>query len=482
MNSKKFLLLFLLIIILGASLYSFHFLKTDRTYGDENIHSWQIQQFLSGDFKLHPNLTTLPGYHYAIYFFSKIFGTTSIFGMRYITFAFGILAVLIFYFCAKFVSPNNANAKTLQFFFLPILFQYFFLIYTDVASLFLVLLALFFALKKQNIISFIIIFLSLFIRQTNIIWLLFIFVAIFVREYQNNNLPQPLPASPAGRLRKEGNKKGLASATKAYTKFPPRTLGSTNIKGHPATVILSVARRIPLLIREILHFVQDDKNNNWAVLSKGVLNHCKKNFIYIAGIIAFIIFTFFNKGFALGDKEMHPWFSFHMGNIYIALIAFFFLFLPLNIYNFKKIVAFIKKKPIVLGFLFILFFIYIFTSSYTHHYNEERYVFYIKNVLLVFLNKNTLVKLLFFLPIAYSILSLMVTKLHENWQYLTYPAAILMLLPSSLIEHRYYIIPFSLFILFKQKQPKWVEYSQITIFIATSLGIIFGLSQEKFFF
>ena len=412
--------------------------------------------------------------------------------MRYITFAFGILSVLIFYFCAKFVSPNNANTKTLQFFFLPILFQYFFLIYTDVASLFFVLLALFFALKKHNAVSFIVIFISLFIRQTNIIWLLFIFVALYFIDTSVHGINYKLSLRGARRrsnlifylrgllLRPLADRNDKRA--KASTKFPPRTSGSTNIKGHPATVILSVARRIPLLIREILHFVQDDKSNNWTVLSKGVLNHCKKNFIYIAGIIAFMIFTFYNKGFALGDKEMHPWFSFHMGNIYIALIAFFFLFLPLNIYNFKKIVAFIKKKPIILGFLFILFFIYIFTSSYTHHYNEERYIFYIKNVLLFFLNKYTVVRLLFFLPIAYSILSLAVTKLHEKWQFITYPAAILMLLPSSLIEHRYYIIPFSLFILFKQKQPKWVEYSQIAIFIIASLGIMYGLSQEKFFF
>jgi len=442
MKNKIIIFCILIFFILGASLYSFHFLKTDRTYGDENIHSWQIQQFRSGDFKLHPNLTTLPGYHYLMYSFIRIPKVASIHNMRILTFAFGILALLFFYLCAKIISPGDADIKTLQFFFLPILFQYFFLIYTDVVSLLFVLIALFFVLKKHNIISFVFIFASILIRQTNIIWLLFIFVAIFLREYQNNNLPQPL-------LRKEGNDK----------KFPP------------------LANVLPLTKGEL-----EGVDTQCPGRLGGVFTHCKKNILFIAGIMAFGAFIFLNKGFALGDKEMHPWFSFHMGNIYIALIAFFFLFLPLNIYNFKKIVLFIKKKPLVLGFLFILFLVYIFTSTYMHHYNEERYVFYIKNVLLVFLNKHIIIRLLFFIPIAYSILSLCVTKLHEKWQYLLYPASILLLLPSSLIEHRYYIIPFSLFILFKKNQPKWIEYSQIAIFIIASLGIMYGLSQEKFFF
>lgn len=419
MSMKKKIIIFLLLtsIILIASIFSFYFLKTDRTYGDENIHSWQIQQFLSGNFKHHPNLTTLPGYHYLMYFFSKVFGITSISGMRYITFSFGILAFLFFYFSAKKISPDNAHMKTLQFFFLPILFQYSFLVYTDVTSLFFVLAAFFFAIKKHNNISFIFIFASIFMRQTNIIWLLFIFIAIYFINY------------------------------------------------------------------------------GYAFDKTKIVQHCKKNILYIAGITAFIAFIFFNKGFALGDKEMHPWFSFHLGNIYIILIAFFFLFLPLNIYNFSKIFSFInpvrkrlsngvKKKPIILGVLFIFFLVYIFTSTYSHYYNQEKYVFYIKNVLLVFLNKYTIMKMLFFLLIAYSILSLAVTKLHEKWQYLIYPATILLLLPSSLIEHRYYIIPFSLFILFKQKQSRGrgIEYSQIVIFIIVSLGIMYGLSQEKFFF
>lgn len=401
---KKITLLFLFILI--ASIFSFHFLKTDRTYGDENIHSWQVSQFLSGNFGLHPNLTTLPGYHYTMYALAKIFNVHSLAGMRYITFSFGMLAVIIFFIMARALDPISSGIKTLQFFFLPILFQYFFLIYTDVASLLFVLAAFFFAMKKHTIISFVFIFASILIRQTNIIWLLFIFIALYCIEY-------------------------------GY-KF--------------------------------------DK--------KFLLQYGKKNILFIAGAIAFGVFIFFNKGFVLGDKEMHPWFSFHLGNVYIILIAFFFLFLPLNIYNFPKIFSLVKKKPIILGALFIFFLVYIFTSTYTHHYNQEIYTFYIKNMLLVFLNKHSIIRMLFFLPIAYCILSLAVTKLHEKWQYLIYPATILLLLPSSLIEHRYYIIPFSLFILFKQNQSRGrgIEYSQIVIFIATSLGIMYFTSQEKFFF
>jgi len=66
--------------------------------------------------------------------------------------------------------------------------------------------------------------------------------------------------------------------------------------------------------------------------------HLKKSWIFLLGFLAFLIFAILNKGIAIGDKESHPLASLHFSNIYFMLFLFFFLFLPLNLSNLKKII------------------------------------------------------------------------------------------------------------------------------------------------
>jgi alpha-1,2-glucosyltransferase len=88
---------------------------------------------------------------------------------------------------------------------------------------------------------------------------------------------------------------------------------------------------------------------------------------------------------------------------------------------------------------------------------------------------------LFFLPIAFSIMSLSVTTLRNKSYYLLYPFTVLFLVPSWLIEQRYYIVPFSLFILFKNEKSRLVEYSTIAMYIVTSALLFYGIQKGLFF-
>jgi alpha-1,2-glucosyltransferase len=185
-----------------------------------------------------------------------------------------------------------------------------------------------------------------------------------------------------------------------------------------------------------------------------------------------------NKGFAVGDKGAHPAFSFHLGNIFFILFLFFFLFLPLNISNFKKIIKLVKKNKKIMV-LILGVFLYIIAFKNSHYYNAHTY--FLRNRLLVYFTANVFRKVLFAIPIIYSVLSIIVTKLKKKSFYLLYPFALVYLLPSWLIEQRYYLIPFVLFMLFRKKQSKVVEYSTIILYVVSSLYLFYGVVNWWFF-
>src|SRR3989338_9869750 len=80
----KFFLVFILILAISAG--AFFLLQHDRTYGDENIHYYQISQFLSNHLEVYQYLTTIPGYHVVIFSIARIFGFTKLLPLRLISF------------------------------------------------------------------------------------------------------------------------------------------------------------------------------------------------------------------------------------------------------------------------------------------------------------------------------------------------------------------------------------------------------------
>lgn len=251
-----------------------------------------------------------------------------------------MLSILVFYLLAKKVYHTSSIIKALQFSFFPILFPFFFLVYTDVLSLLLVLCALYLVLSKKYDLAGAFGVLSMLVRQNNVMWLAFLCAFVFFQE------------------------------------------------------------------------------------SKGKVNHkivvawIKKCWTFILGFILFIFFVIANKGVAFGNVEMHPSFSFYTGNIFFMLFLFFFLFLPLNLRNLPEIIKLIKNKKtiILIGAVFV---IYIFTFVNNHPFNTGT-EYFLRNWLLVFFTSNLALKIAFFLPVAYTLMSLTVTKMQNKIFYLLY--------------------------------------------------------------
>lgn len=141
-----------------------------RNIIDEAAHVPQIESFLKGHFVIEPHLTMIPGYHLAMAGLMKITGLQSLSGMRAINALLGLIAVAFFYFIRRSVDDTRALKHAAMFLFLPLLYSYYFLIYTDTLSLALVLAALLANLKGRHMLAAAALLLSVLVRQNNVVW------------------------------------------------------------------------------------------------------------------------------------------------------------------------------------------------------------------------------------------------------------------------------------------------------------------------
>lgn len=126
-----------------------------------------------------------PFYHFVLGLLSHLGGSLSFPSLRFFSTIFSFLSVLVFYLVAKQVDPKNAVLKTFQYLFFPILFIFFFLIYTDVFSLLLILLTFYFLNKEKYKTAGLFGLFSVLTRQNNIIWLGFFVLLMILKDFKS---------------------------------------------------------------------------------------------------------------------------------------------------------------------------------------------------------------------------------------------------------------------------------------------------------
>jgi alpha-1,2-glucosyltransferase len=212
----------------------------------------------------------------------------------------------------------------------------------------------------------------------------------------------------------------------------------------------------------------------------------KEFWVFLFALCVFWIFVFLNDGKVTINNltgQIHPSFSFHFGNIYFLLFTFFYLFLPLNIANRAKINDLVKQNKWVILWLLVFFVFYMltFVNDNPNNSNPAGMYYYVNHTMLIIFTSSVFLKVLFFIPIAYSVLSIAVTELHKKSDYLLYPFTILFLMPSWMVSTRYHMIPLILFLLFRKESSKSVEYSTIALYMISAAVLFFGISNHKIF-
>ena len=213
--------------------------------------------------------------------------------------------------------------------------------------------------------------------------------------------------------------------------------------------------------------------------TEALLKFVKKTWVYFLGTVAFFVFVYLNDGVAVGDRTNQQM-GFFLGNIYFCLFLFFALFLPLHLKNVGKILEFIKKHYFLsLAVVSIIASSFLFVPRVLHIYNIDAY--FLRNDFIKFVYAYPLALFVYFILITIAVFSLMVTKLTMKNAWIMYPATLLLLAPSWLIEQRYFIVPFVLFILLREKIDEKSERAMICINALIAIIFLFVIFSRKFF-
>lgn len=174
---------FVFFLCFAFSLWLIILFFSQDTFVDEETHLRQINRFLKGNFEILPSLTTIPGYHIVIAFFVHFFKHPSLALVRFISFLLSSSSLLAAYLISKKLNSKYPLIKTLQCAFLPVSFLYFPLIYTDIFSLLLVLLALYSMLSGKYGLSALFSLAAILVRQDDIIWVALIWTYAYLSTY-----------------------------------------------------------------------------------------------------------------------------------------------------------------------------------------------------------------------------------------------------------------------------------------------------------
>lgn len=404
-DTKTFWYVYIFIILLAIGGICLTYQKEQVV--DEPIHYVQIQHFLTKDYTMVGGLTVPPGYHAIIATIMGFLGLMSSDSARIITTLFLTLTLI-----PAFYAITRSWRKTLQFFFFPLMFIYYFLIYTDLASLLFILMAVAALHYKKYNISGLFFICSMFIRQNNIIWLLYggLFICI----------------------------------------------------------------------------EQCIENKSWKIFDqKYIIDILKKTWTYIIGVILITIFIILNKGLVIGDRVSHP-LGIHTTNIYYMLFMLFFMFLPSIMLRVKEMWNWgIKYSAISLLIIGGITLLALFNLSNNHWYNNQiingsvMNTGVVHNIIMMWAVTSTTTRILFAIPIIIAVFYLIIAKLKNPLYYLIYPFAILTVITSQMVESRYYIIPFALFLTFREEGTEREEYYLLGYFILLALMMFTGILRHS---
>lgn len=162
-------LMFFLVAVL-ALVWAMRILP-DGMLADEGYHWSQIVTFLNGG-QYSTAISPLPGYHLTMTYLIKMLSLgESLLAARCLNWFLALSSLGFFFWMIRRSDEGNPYALSFQMYLSPIIFPFFFLIYTDLTSLSLVLLSLLLTLEGRYRLAATVAGISLFFRQTNIMWL-----------------------------------------------------------------------------------------------------------------------------------------------------------------------------------------------------------------------------------------------------------------------------------------------------------------------
>ena len=168
-----------------VSRFSLHYIV------DESLHALQIKYIYEGGHQFVETITVIPGYHYLMAFFGRVCNIFSQYDtgpkvgdLRMYQMGISLLFLGVSFCIMRKLKMDDRILFLLMF--MPIIFPFLFLIYTDIASLTVFLIAFLVHLYKRYDLAAVFVLLSIVIRQDNILWTGFFMTLIFFEIYQEH--------------------------------------------------------------------------------------------------------------------------------------------------------------------------------------------------------------------------------------------------------------------------------------------------------
>ncbi|KAI8636062.1 alpha-2-glucosyltransferase Alg10 [Parasitella parasitica] len=387
--------------------------KVPKPYMDEIFHVPQAQQYCRGDYYTwDQKLTTPPGLYIASNIIAWIgslfsFDLCTVNSLRFtnILFSIGLYLVLVslvttLYPATKNCSNTKLYALTLAWF--PIGFFYNFLYYTDPGSTFLVLLSYLLVKKKRYTISGLVGMVSLAFRQTNVVWLCLFMVVTIIDTLSN-----------IGDSKKNDN-----TGVRFYNPKCSSIQQPSEMFRSIYSLTINTLKNIKTILPNIATF--------------------------LLGIASFAVFLIWNGGIVLGDRSNHAA-GLHFPQIfyYSSFLSFFAAPWTLSCAPVLKLFGI---KSLIYGAastLIALFLVYKFTHEHPFILSDNRhYTFYVWHRVY---KRHWIVR--YGLAPVYTVSEFLnIRAFSEHTSFLLalgyFVALMLSLVPSPLLEFRYFIIPF----------------------------------------
>ncbi len=209
---------------------------------------------------------------------------------------------------------------------------------------------------------------------------------------------------------------------------------------------------------------------------EAIIKYAKRYWMYIINCILFALFWWLNDGLVIYDRSHHP-LTIQFNNVYFALFTMCFLLWPLIAYKIKDIGRALKTwqgLAILIGLPILI----TLTFTNTHWYNLLLGVGFVKNDILTWASKNYLNTFLFSLPATITALWLYVTKMSHKKTILFFSIFVLL---DWLVDTRYFIIPLTLVLVFREEQEEKQEWIWFTYIILLGLLMFYGILHQTAF-
>jgi hypothetical protein len=201
----------------------------------------------------------------------------------------------------------------------------------------------------------------------------------------------------------------------------------------------------------------------------------------IAVVFLFGAWVLWNGSIAVGDKDQHH-VSLNFGNIYLFLGLTSLFFLPTLIGTWREWLGFARKHRLWLFPLTVLSYLfYVKTFLVTHPYNQlPTFEFFLRNRFLGWVVGNDWLNGLYFLFVWAGLMFLATTPFRRSGRWALLACSFAIMAACPLIEQRYYLPTFVLFMLWRKPGSLQLESLQLAYQMAWFGFFVWGVTTNVF--